>query len=80
MNIHAKMGEAERVQAQGDAIFERLLPRFQQQGLKAGTFVAIDIASGDFVSAGSSLDLMALYEKRFGKSVGWVRELEYGGS
>jgi hypothetical protein len=77
MNIHTPTDEAERAQSVGDAIYERLLPQFKELGLEAGHFVAINIATGEYVTAESSLDLMASYKKKFGQSVGWVREIDY---
>jgi hypothetical protein len=77
MNVHAAVGEAERAQSEGNAIYERLLPVFRQQGLKAGLFVAINIATGEFVTAETRLDLMGIYKERFGQSMGWVKRIEY---
>jgi len=53
------------------------LPVFRQQGLKAGLFVAINIATGEFVTAETRLDLMGIYKERFGQSMGWVKRIEY---
>jgi len=77
MNVHAEIGEAERAQSEGNAIFNRLLPLFKAQGLTPGHFVAINIATGEFVIAETQLKLMAAYKEKFGQSVGWVREIEY---
>ena len=80
MNVHAEIGEAERAQSEGNVIFDRLLPLFKAQGLKPGHFVAINIATGEFVIAETQLKLMAAYKEKFGQSVGWVREIEYESS
>jgi hypothetical protein len=77
MNIHAATSDAERAQSEGNAIYERLLPEFKISGLRAGLFVAINIATGEFVTAETRMDLMASYKERFGKAVGWVRRIEY---
>ena len=77
MNVHAATGDAERAQSEGDAIYERLLPTFKERGVRAGLFVAINIATGDYVTAETRLELMPLYKGRFGQSMGWVRRIEF---
>ncbi|MEA2903426.1 MAG: hypothetical protein QOI12_813 [Alphaproteobacteria bacterium] len=77
MNIHATTRDAERAQSEGDAVYEQLLPILQRQGVKAGHFVAISIATGEFVTAETRLELMTVYKEKFGESIGWVRRIEY---
>src|SRR5215471_5782580 len=77
MNVRAEIWEAERAQSEGNAIYERLLPIFKEQGLKPGNFVAINIATGEFVVAENRIALMSSYKERFGQAVGWVRRIEY---
>jgi hypothetical protein len=77
MNVHAEIGEAERAQSEGNAIYEKLLPVLKQRGSKAGDLVAINIATGEFVVAETRLELLSSYKAKFGHSVGWVREIEY---
>ena len=77
MNVRVEIGEAERAQSEGNAIYEKLLPVLKQQGVKAGDLVAINIATGEFVTAETRLELLSSYKARFGQSVGWVREIEY---
>jgi len=78
MNVRAAIGEAERTQSEGNAIYERLLPLFKQRGFKPGSFVAINIDTGEFVVADTRLQLMSSYKEKFGQSAGWVRRIEYG--
>ena len=77
MNIHAATGEAERAQSEGNAIYERLLPVFKERGFRPGLFVAINIATGEFVIAETRLELMSSYKQKFGQTMGWVRRIEY---
>ena len=77
MNIHARPGDAERAQSEGNAIFEKLLPTLKQQRVKAGSFVAINIGNGQYVLAETRRELMTSYKGRFGTAVGWVRQIEY---
>jgi hypothetical protein len=77
MNVHAATGDAERAQSEGNAIYERLLPIFKERGFKPGLFVAINIATGEFVTAETRLELMSSYKGKFGHSIGWVKRIEY---
>ena len=77
MNIRALAGEAERAQTAGNAIYQRLLPVFKQQGLAEGLFVAINIETGNFVVAETRRELMSKYKQLFGRAAGWVRRIEY---
>jgi hypothetical protein len=78
MNIRALAGEAERAQSEGNAIYQRLLPVFKQQGLAPGLFVAINIETGKFVVAETRRELMSKCKQLFGRATGWVRRIEYG--
>jgi hypothetical protein len=78
MNVHAWRWEAERAQAAGDALYEKLLPRLRQMGYQAGRMIAINIESGEFVVADTRLQLIELYKEKFGNTAGWAREIEYG--
>jgi hypothetical protein len=77
MNIHARSGDAERAQSKGEAIYETLVPDLKRQGLKAGHFVAINIDSGEYVVAETRRELMLSYKEKFGRAVGWIRQIEY---
>ncbi|MEJ2375997.1 MAG: hypothetical protein P8Y53_13440 [Pseudolabrys sp.] len=77
MNIHARTGDAERAQSQGDAIYQKLLPALKQQGVRAGFFVAINIDSGEYVVAETRRALMLAYKEKFGRGLGWVKQVEY---
>lgn len=77
MNVQAPKRHAEWAQAEGEAIYRTLLPRLKAEGCKPGQLIAIDISSAGYVVADSHLALMDLYKSRFGKSVGWVRHVEY---
>jgi hypothetical protein len=78
MNVRALVGEAERAQSEGNAIYRRLLPVFKQQGLAPGWFVAINIETGNFVAAQTRRELMSKCKQSFGRATGWVRRIEYG--
>jgi hypothetical protein len=78
MNVRALAGEAERAQSQGNAIYQKLLPVFKQQGLAPGLFVAINIETGNFVVAETRHELMSQCKQLFGRATGWVRRIEYG--
>jgi hypothetical protein len=78
MNIHARSGDAERAQSEGNAIYGKLLPDFRRHGLKSGLLVAINIDTGRYVTAETRRELMILYKQNFGHAVGWVRRIEYG--
>jgi hypothetical protein len=78
MNVHTVNPEAERAESEGNSIYQALLPVFKKQGLKPGVFVAINIATAEFVVAEGRLELMSSYKSRFGQSTGWVRQIEYG--
>ncbi len=77
MNIHARSGDAERAQSQGEAIYRTLLPALKQQGVGTGFFVAINIDSGGYVVAQTRRELMVAYKEKFGRGVGWVEQIEY---
>jgi hypothetical protein len=77
MNVHAATADAERAQSEGNAIYERLLPVFKERGFKPGLFVAINIATGEFVTAETRLELMSFYKEKFGHAMGWVKRIEY---
>ena len=78
MNIRALSNQAERVQAEGDVIYERLLPTLKARGYKSGLLVAISIETGDFVIAETRAKLMSSYKEKFGQTAGWVRRIECG--
>jgi hypothetical protein len=77
MNVHAPKRHAEWVRAEGEAIYQTLLPRLKAEGCKPGQLIAIDVSGAGYVVANSQLLLMDLYKSRFGKSAGWVRSIEY---
>jgi hypothetical protein len=77
MNIRARSGDAERALSEGNAIYQRLVPKFKQQGLKPGLFVAINIDSGEYVAADTRRELMISYKQKFGHAAGWVKQIEY---
>ncbi len=78
MNVHAWRSEAERAQAAGDAIYERLLPQLRQMGYSAGWLIGINIETGEFIVADARLQLIDLYKEKFGNAIGWVKEIDYG--
>ncbi len=80
MNAPEPTGDAERVKAEGETIFNRLLPELKDKGIKAGTFVAINIATGQYVLGDTRGQLMSSYKTEFGHVVGWVRRVEYDGN
>lgn len=77
MNIHTSSRQAETARERGNVIYDRLLPELKRNGVVEGQFVAINIESGAYVTGATRVDLMSAYKKQFGRTVGWVRRVEY---
>ena len=62
-----------RAQKEGELWFKKL--RGKLKDLPDGTLVAINVSTGEFVTATNQNTLIANFKKRFGNSTGWVREI-----
>ncbi len=63
-------------QKKGEEWFQKLSPKIKH--LPAGTLVAINVDTGEFVTAIDQQVLLADFKKQFGDTLGWVRELGSG--
>jgi len=73
----ARMREfAEISGRQGEAWLEKLKPGLEH--LPKGTVIAINCATGEYVTGMTYLDASHKFEERFGKVAGWMHEIGGG--
>jgi hypothetical protein len=60
----------------GEAWVEKLEPELE--ALPKGTIVAINCATGEYVLGQTHLEVADAFERRFGRTVGWVHQIGGG--